>query len=351
MNAPPRLEIVTIAPGATLQDRGRPGWQRYGVTEGGALDRLALAEGQVLLGNPPDAAALELSPGGARLRTLADVWIALTGPARPLKVGNAPRPWRAAFPVPSGVEIEIGTDPGGRWCWLHMGGGIDGPVVLGARSTHLRSGIGLVPRPGLKLCPIVPDWRPPATPRRLDLPEPGAAGEIRLLPGAQTHLFPSESRAAFLAESWRVTAARDRQGMRIEGAGGPFVHEAGLKTLSDVILPGDIQITGDGKPAILLADRQPTGGYPRIFTVISADLHRLARMPTGHVFRFRLVTREEAAAARAALGREMAALAARLAPLVQDPAALPPEALLRHNLISGAIAGEDLPWETGNRSD
>ncbi len=347
MTATPRLEIVALAPGATLQDRGRPGWQRYGLTEGGALDRPALAEGTVLLSNPPEAAALELSAGEARLRALAEVWIALTGPARPLEVNGAPRPWRAAFPVPAGAEVRIGADPGGRWCWLHMGGGIDGPVVLGARSTHLRAGIGLVPRPGLKLCPVMPDWKAPAAPRRLDLPEPAPAGVIRLLPGAQSHLFPAGSRTAFLDETWRVTAARDRQGMRIEGEGGPFLHEAGLTTLSDVILPGDIQITGDGRPAILLADRQPTGGYPRIFTVIAADLHRLTRMPTGHAFRFRLVTRAEAAAARLALEREIAELPARLAPLVRDPAALSPQALLRHNLISGAVAGDDLPWQEG----
>lgn len=340
-----RLEVLAIGPGASLQDRGRPGWQRYGVSEGGALDRFALAEGQALLGNAADCAALELDPVGGRFRAVDNLWLALTGPERRLVIGGRPRPWRAALPVVAGDEITVGADPAGRWCWLHLGGGIEGPVVLGARASLRRAGIGLLPKAGMVLEQMDQSWRPPAAPRRLALPLPAPPREIRVLPGAQTHLFPSERRTAFLEQEWRATAERDRQGMRIEGSGGPFEHPEGLHTLSDVILPGDIQITGDGKPAVLLADRQPTGGYPRIFTVIRADLDLVVHMPVGHRFRFRQVTIEEACAALMARRRQVTTLSAHFAPIVEDPHALPAEALLAQNLVSGATAGDDLPWE------
>ncbi|RMH39345.1 MAG: urea amidolyase, partial [Alphaproteobacteria bacterium] len=138
----PGLRIQSLAPGASVQDRGRPGLQRFGVTGGGAMDMVALAEGQILLGNPPAAAALELAMAGGRFVATGPLVIATSGAEMALSVNGTQRPWRAVIDLEAGDVVEIGAARSGVYGYLHLTGGLDVPPVLGSRATHARAGLG-----------------------------------------------------------------------------------------------------------------------------------------------------------------------------------------------------------------
>lgn len=325
------LEIVVLTGPASVQDRGRPGWQRWGVPEGGALDPFALAEGQALLGNGPDAAALEMPGAGGRFRARSALIVATSGAAMALTVDGVVRGWRETLALAPGAVLEIGAVRDGAVGYLHLQGGIDAPVELGARSAHRRAGIGTIPRPGDVLHPLGTGG---AAGRALARPDCFDRRLIRAMWGPQSALFDDATRARFAAEAWTATPRRDRQGMRIAAAGGPLTADAGLRALSDAVVAGDVQVPGDGVPAVLLADRQPTGGYPRIATVIAADLPALVQMPAGARFGFRIVDRDTALAARRAWRRAIAALPGRVR---AGGAAL----LHGANLIGGVVRGDE----------
>lgn len=325
------LEIIALSGPATVQDQGRPGWQRFGVAEGGALDILALAEGQALLGNAADAAALEMPGAGGRFRAQSAMVLATSGAEMPLSVNRVARAWRSVIALDAGEVLEIGSARDGAVGYLHLPGGIDAELQLGARSVHPKAGIGLVPRAGDVLRPL---GRGGEAGRTLPRPACPDIRRIRAMWGPQSALFGDAVLAQFASETWTATARRDRQGMRIEPRGGPIDFPSGLRTLSEAVVLGDVQVPGDGVPAVLLADRQPTGGYPRIATVITADLPTLVQMPPGARFTIDMVTRGEALAARAALRAQIAALPQK----VRAGGA----ALLRsENLISGAVRGDE----------
>jgi biotin-dependent carboxylase-like uncharacterized protein len=325
------LEILSLAGPASVQDGGRPGWQRWGVPEGGALDIHALAEGQALLGNAPDAAALEMPGAGGRFRAQAAMVVATSGAEMALRVNGVARGWRSALALGPGETLEIGAAREGAIGYLHLPGGIDAPVELGARSAHRRAGLGLVPTAGDVLRPL---GRGGVAGRSLPRPAHFDRRCIRAMWGPQSALFDAASRARFAAETWTATPFRDRQGIRIAAAGGPFEAALGLTTLSEAVVLGDIQMLGTGEPVVLLADRQPTGGYPRIATAISADLPALVQMPPSTGFRFEMVDRATALAAQAALRAEIAALPERVVPA-------PAEGLAAINLIGGVVRGDE----------
>lgn len=331
------LAILSLAPGATLQDRGRPGWLRFGVSAGGAMDRYALAEGQALLGNGPDDAALELPLAGGRFRALADVTVATSGAVMALSVNGAPRPWRQGLRLRKGDLLEIGAAQDGVYGYLHLPGGIDSPVVMGARSTHLRAGLGRVPMAGERLDARAPDRDCPI----LGLPRPDYFDrrQLRFLRGPQSRHFPAGTLARFLEGSFDVSASRDRMGVQILPEHGPVRLEAGLSIASDAILDGDIQITGDGTPAVMMAERGTSGGYPRIGTLAAADRIALAQMPSGARFTLEEVDRKAALAALEKQDRAIAALAGRAAPVVVDPRDI--SDLLAYNLIDGVLRGDE----------
>ncbi|PWE30631.1 urea amidolyase [Maritimibacter sp. 55A14] len=330
------LEIMEIGAGATVQDRGRAGWQRYGVTAGGAVDMVALAEGQAILGNGRDDAALELAVMGGRFRATGPLLVAGSGADMPLKVNGAAQTWRAGVALEAGDELTLGPARGGVYGYLHVAGGIRSPVVLGARSTHLRAGLGLVPEAGVTL----EAGRSGGTPGQgLPAPDYFSRRSLRAMWGPQSAVFPEEVRAGFAAATFRVTSQRDRQGVRLEPDCGPLESAEGLTIVSDAVVLGDVQVTGDGQPAVLLADRQPTGGYPRIATVIGADIHVLAQMPAGTRFRLEMVSRDAAVAALGRLRAEIAALPGRVAPLRRDPHDM--DDLLAHTLIGGVVRGDE----------
>jgi len=329
------LTVLRAVGGVTVQDRGRPGYLSQGLSRGGAMDRLALAEGAALLGQSPDLAALEIAAGTVALRAEAPLRIALTGAPLSATCDGAPLAWHASHAVPAGARLSIAAR-GAGYGYLHVGGGIATQPVLGSRSVHLAAGIGRMlaagadmplgddsgTRTGLTLTPL-PRWD---------------GGAIRVVAGPQTALFDADTRDRFATATLARDARGNRMGQRLTG--GQFAAAGGLSILSDVVVPGDIQITGDGTPFVLLAECQTTGGYPRIGSVLPCDLPRLVQAPPGAPLRFTFAMLDEARAAETAEAARRAALHRQLRPLIRDPHDIPD--LLAYQLVGGVTCGNDL---------
>ncbi|MGY6548942.1 MAG: 5-oxoprolinase subunit C family protein [Roseinatronobacter sp.] len=336
------LHVLRAGPGVTVQDQGRPGYLAQGLSRGGALDTLALAEGAALLGAP--APALEIAGSFVTLRVARAARIALTGAPMQAFCEGAALVWQASHAVPAGARLELKATAGGV-SYLHVGGGIEGLAgregrarVLGAVSAHLAAGLGRMLQPGDTLT-LGAD---PGGPVGLVVtPEPRfAGGVLRMIATPQTALFPQDLRERFTATVFRKDARGNRMGQRLVSAGAGFGLDAGLRVLSQPITPGDIQITGDGAPFVLLAECQTTGGYPRIGTVLPCDLPRLVQAPAGAALRFAFVTLDQAVALTRREAAQRAGLRRRLVPLVRDLHAIPD--LLGYQLVSGVTCGDDL---------
>lgn len=336
--------IVELAgPGVTVQDGGRPGWLDHGLSRGGAADPLALAEGAALLSQPEDLAAIELMAGPARFALPQGGRVALSGtPMRAMLTGASDAPpraldWAASHVLAPGARLALAPLPGmAGFSYLHLGGGLDTPRILGARAAHLSAGIGRALAPGDAL----PLGRDPAPLRELALPETARSegGEIRVLPSLHTGLFPPALLERFQTSVFHRDLHGNRMGMRLTGAGG-FALEAGLTLVSELVQPGDIQITGDGTPFVLLAECQSMGGYPRIATVLPCDLPRVVQARPGAPLRFRLIEHDSALEALRAAAAHRAALPARARPRLRDPRSRGD--LLSLNLIGGMISATD----------
>jgi biotin-dependent carboxylase-like uncharacterized protein len=329
------LEIVHAGPGVTVQDMGRPGYISEGLSRGGAADRLALAEGAALL-RQPVGTALELAGFGGRFRALETCRIALTGAPMRTTMDGEPLVWNASHRVPAGAVLDIGGAQRGVYGYLTVGGGLDMPRELGAQSAHLAAGLGRALAAG-DMVMLASDGGG-VTGQTLDPMPRFDAGVLRVRPSLQTDLFPTDMRARFVEDHFTRDSRGNRMGMRLLPQDAGYGLTSGQSIVSEVITPGDIQIPGDGAPYILLYECQTTGGYPRIGTVIPADLPRVAQAAPGTEIRFRFVTRAEALEAETVYRRMIAALSGSVRPLIRDPASLPD--LLSYNLISGVTAGD-----------
>ncbi|WP_350334991.1 biotin-dependent carboxyltransferase family protein [Coralliovum pocilloporae] len=344
----PVLRVLSAGPAVSVQDLGRPGYQRYGVTEGGVVDAFAYREGSALLGQASELAVLEFYGLGGRFQAeYGAVDVALTGACFRASVDGTPVVWRSAFRLEEGQVLDIGGASGGAYGYLSVAGGFDVPMAMGARATHVKAGFGGYQGRMLQAGDCLKIGDGPARSKLGEaLPEPGYFGRsvIRILWGAQAHYYSEDERARFLATEFQVSSKRDRMGVRLDFAADPFNTEMALSGTSDAISLGDIQIPGDGFPAVLLADRQPTGGYPRIATVIGADLNALAQLPSGSRFRFQLVDEETALGCLSRFRAELERLPSLSTPLLRDPSEM--DDLLSYQLISGAVAdGDMLPWD------
>lgn len=331
------LEVLQVGPGVTVQDMGRPGYMALGLSRGGAADRLALAEGAALL-RQPVGTALELAGFGGRFRADVPCRIALTGAPMRATLDGAPLVWNASHLMPAGAVLEIGGALSGVYGYLTIGGGFDLPLELGACSAHLNAGLGALVQAG-DVVPLAEDVGR-ASGLTLDPQARFDGGLLRVLPSLQTEMYPEAMRARFAQEVFRRDSRGNRMGIRILPAGEGYGLTSGQTIVSEVITPGDIQIPGDGAPYVLLHECQTTGGYPRIGTVIPADLPRVAQAAPGAELRFRFVTRDGALEAEALYRRLLGALPTTVRPLLRDPAQMPD--LLSYSLISGVTAGEDL---------
>ncbi|MEL7114866.1 MAG: urea amidolyase [Pseudomonadota bacterium] len=330
----PALIVKTCGPGTTVQDLGRFGMIASGASPAGAADADAMYEGAALLGQDPNAAALELAGLGGTFDVTHPTRIALTGAPAPVRAGEAPLAWNASHLLRPGETLTIGASRTGNYSYLHLGGGIDTPLFLGSRATHLVAQIGAPVTPGSL---ALGADKGTETDRMLPAPERFGGGTIRIIASAQTAMFRAEDIDRLQATTFARDPRGNRMGARMGFDGPPFAIEGGLSILSEMVVPGDIQVTGDGTPFVLLNECQTTGGYPRIGSVIPPDIPRIAQARAGAPIRFALISRESALALHAAHQVHLRALTPR--PRRRDPHDIPD--LLSYQLISGAITGDE----------
>jgi biotin-dependent carboxylase-like uncharacterized protein len=327
----------------TVQDLGRPGWQAIGVPVSGALDGFSLQLANALVGNPPGAPALEILLAGPELEIATDtVRVGLAGAGASLVTGAASSSVPAGHSVTLSrgdvLKVTVGGLP--SCCYLAAEGGFAVPPVLGSASTYVRAGIGGLAGRGLLSGDFLPLAIARATARpELRLPSSlPATGDqpIRVVLGPQQEYFTEAAVAALLGSEFRVSQSADRMGMRLDGPLLP--HRGGWDIVSDAIATGAIQVPGSGQPIVLLADHQTTGGYPKIATVISADLSVIGRRRPGDLIRFAVVTVEAAEALCRAEQRRLAELVTALEP-VPSRNGVDLASLYDGNLISGVVSG------------
>ncbi len=338
-----RLRILAAGPGATIQDPGRHGYLRYGVTPAGPMDWTAFQTVALALGNEAGAAAIEVSVGGLSVGAEdAPLIVAFAGGAFDWRRDGQPLPTAARLILRRGEILSARAGKSGAWAYLGVAGGVDTPAVMGSRATHVRSGIGGLEGRMLRAGDVLPVGPTrvcaPAADAAIDAPWlSGRLDPIRVVPGPQDDYFSAEALAGFFEANYTLTAAADRMAYRFEGAA--VAHARGHDIVSDGVALGAIQIAGDQAPFVLMADRQPTGGYPKLGNVILADIGRLAQMRPGESCRFSHARLDEARAALAALDKEIAATPVRLRSLSRE---ITSASLLEHNLIDGVFrtAGE-----------
>ena len=296
------LRIVRAGGLVTLQDRGRHGYRRFGVSVSGPMDWVAHALSLRLAGCGPDDPAFEVGPGGLTVEAEgAPVRIGIAGTGHRADLVREGRP-RAVVPAPARIVLEPGQRlvfrAGGEGVWGTLAAkGLDaGPAILGSRATNARTGLGPARPEAGSIYPC--EAADPFPPLPVLDPLDGMDGPIRVVPGAQHHLFEESVRAAMVAEPYAVTAQADRMAYRVEG---PKLVARAHDIVSDALVEGAMQVPGDGQPLVLCADRAPTGGYPKIGVVIRADLPRLVQMRAGATFGFAWTDEATAREATAAL--------------------------------------------------
>ena len=289
------IEVVAAGPRTTVQDLGRRGSQRYGVSVSGVLDADATVLGNRLVGNDSGAAVLECTFGSVQLRFNVDAIVAVTGARSDVAISGIPQPMWTTLLVPSDSTLEVGIPTDGSHVYVAVNGGIDVPEVLGSRATHVgtkmggKDGRALVDGDQLQLgdrgdpggVPIPGTTAPDA----FDTWYVASSDPIRVVKGAQYGVFTESGISEFWGGTFTVSAVSDRQGSRLEG-GRVAATDGKHDIISEAAFFGAVQVPSDGQPIVLLADRQTTGGYAKIASVITADMPRMAQKPPGSEVKF-----------------------------------------------------------------
>lgn len=290
--------VEVVAPGlfSTIQDLGRRGWQQFGVPVAGVYDSLAARLANCLVGNPPDAALLEITYAGPTLTTDVPLVAAFAGgEVAPSLDGDAVQLWQSFLWEP-GQELKVGNLTAGARTYLAIRGGWQVPFVMGSRSTYVRAAIGGLDGRQLKagdMLPVSPSDTP-GPQRHLPQafwPPVGDKLTLRFVPGPQTDHFEPGAAQELSAYTYTVSQVADRMGVRLQG---PPIIPLQADIISDAIAYGSIQVPSDGQPIIMGPDRQTTGGYPKIGTVIQPDMRLLAQASPGSTIRLQAITVEEA---------------------------------------------------------
>lgn len=318
------IEVVEGGIGNSIQDAGRLGYRHMGITVSGALDTYLARCANALVGNAAECACIEIRAAGPHLRvTAGPLRVALAGTLG----GSITRadgttvvfvPWQS-FTLAAQDELEFDFLPGGT-AYLALSGGVDSPLQLGSRATYQRALIGGLDGRPLSSGDQVPcALIGPEAPHQYSAAAWNYAAEpVRVMLGPQAEHFAQDAVAQLLAAEFRVTVDLDRMGVRLEGPPLRHVSPAAADIVSDGVTPGTLQVPGNGQPIILLADCQTVGGYPKIATVISADLPRLGQLCPGQTLRFCAVSGREARLARLAREAQWAAWAAGVTQAVPD---------------------------------
>jgi antagonist of KipI len=309
--------IKVAKPGllSTVQDLGRYGFQKYGVIVSGSMDPIAHRISNWLVGNDENEAVIEMTLTGPVLEFQETSLISICGGDLSPSIDGQPVPlWRSVL-VKKGSTLKFGGCKSGARAYLALAGGIDVPSVMNSRSTYLRAEIGGLEGRSLKegdllhsgevlegsqeiieyLTPYLEDghfteidWS--ISSEFISIHRSQKA--IRVMEGPEFDLFTEDSRQAFFEKPFKVSPQSDRMGYRLEGTKLDLVQDTDM--ISEAVSFGTIQVPSDGNPIILLADRQTTGGYPRIGQIASVDLPLIAQTKPGEELSFTLITREEA---------------------------------------------------------
>ncbi len=299
------LKILKSGLQTSVQDLGRVGFQKYGVIASGVMDPFAHRIANLLTGNDERLATLEITLVGPTIQFTEDAVIALCGgDLSPQLDDNDIKMWRM-LPIKKGSTLTFGEPRIGARCYLAVAGGIDVTELMGSRSTYLRAGIGGFQGRALAKGDEVPigemdllqtkalhqntenefDWLIPPV-RYYEEPI------IRMIKGKQFDLFDEDSKRQIFSEAYTVSASSDRMGYRLEGA--RLSLENSTELISEAVAFGSVQVPADGNPIVLLADRQTTGGYPKIGQIAFVDLPLIAQAKQGQPIRFKEISLLEA---------------------------------------------------------
>ncbi len=296
------LEVVEVGGLATVQDAGRAGWQRYGVPLAGPMDRFAFEAANLLVGNHPHAACLEIGAGDIALRAQYDCLVGIAGCGFELSVNMWAFPLWGSFFVRGGWTIRLTKSGFGMWVYVAIAGGVEAAPVLGSRSTYLRGRFGgldgrsLQPGDILRAFPAHHAWMELAgrTVEPEARPAYGPHPTVDVILGPQSGRFSENDLSTFLSGTYRLSAASDRMGYRLEG---PALLSGPSGITSEGMAVGSIQVPPGGQPIAMMADCATTGGYPKIACVTGASLPLLAQCTPGQdKVRFRPASVEEAQA-------------------------------------------------------
>lgn len=340
------FRVAFAGMGATVQDGGRHGYLRFGVTPAGPMDWVAFRTANLALGNAADAAALEIGIGGLELICeTSPVAAAFAGGAFLWRRNGTGLPVAALLLLEPGEMLSARPAAFGAFTYLAVAGGFAVPLVMGSRATHLRSAMGGIEGRCLRAGDMLPvaSQAPAAAGFEAEIGVPWLARDscpFRVVLGPQDDYFSPEALRIFFSSSFTLTPAADRMAYRL--AGPEIAHARGHDIISDGVALGAVQVAGDRQPLVLMADRQPTGGYPKLGHLARADIGRLAQLRPGETCRFQAVSVAQARAALLGLEDEVAGAAGHLRPLRR---ALSCANLLEVNLIDGVcdpLGGEGM---------
>jgi biotin-dependent carboxylase-like uncharacterized protein len=313
--------IRVIKPGmlTTVQDRGRWGYQAQGVPVAGPMDSYSHRLANAIVGNASDAATLEVTLLGPDLEFGSPCVVAVSGAAFELTLDETSASPNAAISVRAGSRLRFGRRTSGARAYIAVSGGIDTPPILGSRATHLISAMGGLGGRALKAGDAVPfvDLAQHTARRSTRSPMDivkiaGGWGHgpalIRVLPGPQVEFFAEDALGVLASRPYTIGGKSDRMGFRLDGP--VLTHVRGADIISDATPLGALQVPASGQPILLMADRQTTGGYPKIATVIAADMNIAGQLGPGDAIAFAVCTPHEAMAALIAQERALMAAGA-----------------------------------------
>lgn len=281
----------------TVQDLGRYGYLKYGVPISGAMDSFSMVAVNLLVGNGPNDACLEITLIGPEMQALTDTQFSVTGGKISVEINGKEAPMWQTLTVCKGDVVSIGKVESGCRCYLSIRGGINTPMVLGSRSTYVRGRFGGINGRQLKAGDIIEGYKVPLLnvgfrmPGNL-VPHYEDNFTVHVVLGPQVDMFTEDSIETFLSSPYKITIDSDRMGYRLEGS--EIKHKGKADIVSDALLPGAIQVPKNGKPIIIMKDAQTTGGYPKIAAVITPDLDRLGQAKPNDTVKFTEITLKEA---------------------------------------------------------
>jgi len=313
------------------------------------MDRIALAAANALAENPIFAAAIEIGPFGAAFTAREGaVRVALSGAPRTADIAGRAVPFDTSMTLADGEALTLGFARGGAFSYLAIEGGIEGEPMFGSLAVNARAGLGSpFPRPLQAGDTLLTKPASGGAERRIELPSP-VPGPIRVVMGPQDDEFGDDARKLFLDSEWKISATSDRMGYRLDGPAIKHLH--GHNIVSDGTVDGSIQVPGNGAPIVLMRDRGTTGGYPKIATLISADLGRFAQIPAATGFRFKAVPMAEAQAEARKFWKMLRTLPDRLRAI--ESFDLNIEALQDANVAGSAVSAVDtVTWQIASGAD